>query len=111
NGSTKKELPLLPRLTGRRTLAPDNMPRFIWFSDLRDPRTAHKLSVKEVEKTLGPTARLVDANVEITSDPIVIDIDGKIPWYEQLKRPLAAGLIQVEYGLTLSKEMFVGDGS
>jgi len=111
NRSTNNELPLLPRLRGRRTLTPDNMPRLIWFSDIRDPRTAHKLLVKGIDKTLGPTARLADTSVEITRDPITIDVDKKLPWYEVLKRPLAAGLIPVEYGFTLSKTMFVGDGS
>jgi hypothetical protein len=110
NASTNKELSELPRLKGERKLVPDNMPRLIWFPKLDDPMTARKLLVKDIPAVLDPTARLVDAYVEITHDPILITIDKRLPWYDVLKRPLGEGVIQIGYGFALTKSMFVGDG-
>ena len=111
NGSTLPELPQLPRLRGRRDLASDNMPRLIWFSNIADPKTARRFKPDDIPTLFGPAARLAAAHVEITNDPVVIDIDKKLPWYETLKRPLGQGVIQIEYGFALAKPMFVGDAS
>jgi hypothetical protein len=109
--ATNDELPQLPHLAGRRDLTPDNMPRLIWFSHLDDPKTARRFKVENIPTLFGPSARLAAAYVEITNDPIVIDIDKKLPWYETLTRPLGQGLIEIEYGFALSKGMFIGDAS
>ena len=85
NLSTGPEIPDLPRLRGGRQLAPDNMPRLVWFSDPADPTTARVITPAEFTTILGPTARLVAADVEITNAPIVIDIDKKLPWYPELE--------------------------
>jgi hypothetical protein len=109
NNSTNDELPELPRLRGRRDLKPDNMPELLWFSDVANPATARKFTVEEIPALFGPKARLEAAHVEITSDPIVIDIDTKLPWYNVLRRPLSG--IDVEYGFRITKDTFIGAGS
>jgi len=108
-GSANSELPELPRLRGQRDLAPDNMPRLIWFADIADPKTARKFKLTDIPQLFGANARLAAAFVETTSDPIVLDIDKKIPWFATLRRPLGQGVIQIDYGFALSKPMFIGD--
>jgi hypothetical protein len=103
-------LPQLERLTGRRDLGPDNMPRLIWFSDLSDPKTARKISPGEISKVIGANAQMVGATVEITSDPIVIDINKKLPWYKALRGP-PNNVIYLPDALALGWTMFVGDAS
>jgi hypothetical protein len=103
-------LPQLQRLTGRRDLAVDNMPRLIWFSDLSDPKTARKISPGEISKVIGANAQMVGATVEITSDPIVIDINKKLPWYKALRGP-PNNVIYLPDALALGWTMFVGDAS
>jgi hypothetical protein len=110
NKSTNKELPQLTQLAGNRHLSTDNMPRLIYFSDIANPKTAERILVSEIPKVLGQNARLVDATVEITRDPIVIDIDKKLPWYNSLRGP-PNNVMYLPNGFALGWTMFVGDVS
>jgi hypothetical protein len=106
--SITPELPDL-RMEGRRELTPDNMPRLIWFSDPADPMTARPIAPAEFTASLGPGARLVSADVEITDDPIVIDIDKKLPWYPELaNRQRSQGVLIHPASFDLIYSMFVG---
>ncbi len=110
NMSTGPEIPDLPGLRGRRQLAPDNMPRLVWFSDPADPTTARVITPAEFATILGPTARLVAADVEITNAPIVIDIDKKLQWYSDLEmRQTARVFLRHQGEFQLLYSMFVGD--
>lgn len=99
-------VPGLPRLTGRRDLAPNNMPTLIWFRNIEDDQSARIFSSKDLPKMFGPTARLDKAFIEITSDPIIIDIDQKLPWYRTLVERQMNGIISGP-GFELNYEMFV----
>jgi hypothetical protein len=110
NTSTTAELSELPKLRGRRHLSNDQMPRLIYFKNIADPQTAKRFKAEGISSLLGPSARL-SAYVEITSDPIVVDIDKKLPWFDRLRRPLVEGVIRIEYGFSLAKTMFIGDAS
>jgi hypothetical protein len=97
---------------GRRELKPDNMPLLIWFPDVSNPKSARVIKPEEIPVFFGPAARLVSAHVEITSDPIVIDIDKKLPWYQELaNRQRNSLLIGRAYEFQLIYNMFVGEGS
>ena len=100
------DLPELPKLRGRRELAPTNMPRMIWFPDIAEPKSARRFTVTDIPTLFGPGARLTTAEVEITDAPIVVDIDKKFPWFGMLQAPAAR--IEVGYGFWLSKGMFIG---
>lgn len=108
NSSTNQELPKLSHLTGLRHLSPDNMPQLVWFSNVADPRTARKIMPADIAELFGPNARLSDATVEITRDPIVIDLDKKLPWYRALREPRNHGVIYLPSGLALADTMFIG---
>jgi hypothetical protein len=101
-------VPELPKLSGRRELTPDNMPRLIWFSNVADESSARVFMIKELPALFGPTARLDAATIEITSDPIVIDIDQKLPWYRDLERR-QKGHSVFGAGFSLNYSMFIGD--
>lgn len=111
NQSTYKELPELEKLHGRRDLTSSNMPRLIWFPNIADPMSAKPFAARDVAGLLGPSARVVAAHVEITDTPVFIDIDKKFPWFNILNRPLSQGVIQVDYGFSLAKTMFIGAAS
>ncbi len=111
NESTQAELAELPRLTGRRQLMPDNMPRLIWFPDAADPKTARRFAPQNLRELFDPSGRL-DAYIEITRDPIIIDIDKKLPWFNMLSGASPNfGVIYLPSGFALSREMFIGDSS
>jgi hypothetical protein len=101
-------IPELPKLSGRRDLTPDNMPRLIWFSNVADESSARVFTIKELLGMFGPTARLDAAFIEITSDPIVIDIDQKLPWYRDLEKR-QKGRLLIGAGFSLNYTMFIGD--
>lgn len=110
NDSTNNQLRKLPHLAGRRDLAADNMPRLIWFSDIADPNTARKLMADDLPALLGSGARLAAAYVEITRDPIVVDIDKRLPWYRPLRGP-PSKVLYLQNGFALGWTMFIGDAS
>jgi hypothetical protein len=112
NNSTTSKLPELPRLTGRRDISSGNMPRLIWFSNVADPNSARIVDASEIPTLFGPNARLSAAYVEVTRDPIVIDIDKKLPWYKDLaNRQRGHGVLSQPNQFQLVYNMFVGEGS
>jgi hypothetical protein len=80
-----EQIPMLPELRGKRDLALDNLPRLLWFSNPHDPTTARKLLAQDIPATFGPSARFAGASVEITNDPIMIDIRQKLLWIKPLE--------------------------
>jgi hypothetical protein len=112
NNSTYEELPALPRLTGRRSLSPSNFPRLVWFSNPADPKSAKKITVEDVANVIDPTARFTEAFVEITNDPIVVDIRKALPWLGPLEsKPPGSNIIYLPNNLGLNRYLFIGDAS
>lgn len=81
NDTSAEQLPSLVRETGRRDLKPENWPRLMWLPDRQDPTSARKVGLNEIDDVFGRGARFTSGFVEMTSDPIVIDLDKKLPWY------------------------------
>jgi len=108
--STHQELPSLPYLAGRRNLSPRNFPYLIWFPTPADKQSARKVTPEDISSKIDPTARFTEAFVEITVDPIVIDIASKLPWYPALQREQKGKAIMTQSGmLQLVYNMFVED--
>jgi hypothetical protein len=68
-------------------LTPDNMPPFIWFTEKSDPESGREVTPANFSSVIGDQAHLASATVQITSDPIVIDIPEKLPLYKKLPQP------------------------
>jgi hypothetical protein len=112
NHSTYEEIPNLPKLLGKRDLALNNLLRFLWFSNPQDLTTAKKLLVQDIPSIFGPSARFAGASVEITSDPITIDLREKLPWIKSLEgRPLGTPPIYLSNKLTITRGLFIGGAS
>lgn len=110
NKSTTEELPKLSRLSGRRGLSPSNFPRLVWFSDPANRESAKKITIQNVAAVLDSTARFTEAFVEITKDPIVVNIWSKLPWLSRLRDQQKGKLILSYPGqFQLTYRMFVGD--
>lgn len=106
------ELPDFLREHGKRDLKYNNLPRFIWLSDPKDPTTAKIVHGVDFSATIGPGVRFVSASVETTRDPLVIDIKRKLPWlYELEKQPPGRDIIYLSDGLDLSRSYLIGDRS
>jgi len=112
NHSTHEELPALANLTGRRNLSAANFPYLVWFSNPLDSKSARKVTSESLSSTIDPTARFSEASVEITRDPIVIDIASKLPWFPALLREQRGKAITTWPGrFQLVYNMFVGEDS
>ena len=112
NRSSFEELPALRHLTGRRNLAEPNIPYLLWFSNPADSKSAKKVTLESISSTIDPTAHFTEAFVEITGDPIVIDIANKLPWFPALLRDQKGKMIISRPGrLELVYVMFVGEDS
>jgi hypothetical protein len=112
-GTSVYELPAaLPKLRGRRDLAPDNLPRFVWFSNLQDPTTARKVLSPDFPAVLGPFVRFAGASVEIANDSLVIDIRDKLSWLKALEqKPPGDDVIYLPNMFGISRSLFIGDAS
>jgi hypothetical protein len=111
--SNNEDLPALPNLTGRRDLSPSNLPRLVWFSNPADMESARKITVQNVASIVDPAVRFNEAFVEITRDPVVIDIPQKLPWFSGLKRlqTNGNGILSKSGQFQLIYNMFVGENS
>ena len=101
----------LARKLGPVELTPDNMPAFVWFSDKTDFTTAKMVKPNEFASVTGDAARLVSAQIEITSDPVVVDIDKRLPLYKNLPQPPRGGPAPLPNGLALHWAMFIAPWS
>jgi hypothetical protein len=110
--SANEELPALPNLTGRRNLSASNYPRLVWFSKPNDQSAAVQITPETVAAKLDPTARFVEAFVEITRAPITTDIATKLPWLPALVREQKGRMISGRPDqFMLIYNMFVGENS
>jgi hypothetical protein len=99
---------MLPTLRGKRQLRFDNLPHFLWFSNAQDPTSAKMLVVDDIPHLFGPTARFAGAFVEITNDPLVIDIREKLPWLNALEASRSdKNTIYLPDGLAISRYTFI----
>lgn len=106
------DLPFLPKLTGKRELQSPNLPRLIWFKNPDDPATASKVLPGDFSAAFGEPAQFAGATVELTSDPIVIDINYQLPWIRDWSANYRSrGPLYLKSGLALSAYMFIGDPS
>jgi hypothetical protein len=79
--SSIKELPKLPELTGRRDLGPNGWPLLIFLPNRLDPNTLRPFKPNEAASIFGSGAHFSSAFVEITRDPVLVDIEKTLPWY------------------------------
>jgi hypothetical protein len=109
--ATRERLRELPGSPARADLTPDNMPQFIWFKDVADQTTAKAIKAAEFAAVIGGDARLVSAQLEMTRDAIVINIDRKLPWYDAMERSQKTwGITAMSDKFELAYTMFVGGG-
>jgi hypothetical protein len=109
--TTRERLRELPGPPARADLTPNNLPQFIWFKDATDQTTAMPVKATEFAAVLGDGARLVSAQLEMTRDAVVINIDRKLPWYNALERSQKTwGITAMSDKFELAYTMFVGGG-
>jgi len=92
---------------GPADLGPGCMPAFYWFSNPADLAGAKEVKPADFASVIGDATRLVSAQVEITLDPLVIDLDKKLPAYATLTAPPNNGIYTTPGGLTLGSGMFI----
>ena len=78
NDSSIRNIYKLRSLTGRRDLRSDGIPLVIWFPKPSDLTERRVLFPHDFEAAFGSGARIASASVEITRDPVVIDIEEKL---------------------------------
>jgi hypothetical protein len=102
----------LAEMKGSIALTPDNMPAFIWFADKNDVKSARFVKPGDFATIIGDSARLISADVEITQDPIIIDLDKRLPLYNSLPPPTKGSeTLKLPNGGYLNWGMFIAPGS
>jgi hypothetical protein len=101
-------LPAVAHLGGKRELDLNNLPRLLWFSNPQDPHTARTILVDDIASVLGPSVRFAGASIEMTSDPLVIDIRQKLPWVDLYS---GTNRFYLPDRLDIGRYMFIGDAT
>jgi hypothetical protein len=97
----------LARKRGPVELTPDNLPAFIWFSDDTNLMTAKIVKPEEFTSVIGDSARLVSTQIEITNDPVIIDLENRLPLYKSLPPPPPTDSVTLPNGVSLNWAMFI----
>ena len=75
---TRQTIEEISQKHGLIELTPDNLPAFYWISDPADLTTEKRVEPDQFASVIGHSARLVSVQIEITHDPVVINIDKKL---------------------------------
>lgn len=97
----------LAQKRGSVELTSDNLPAFIWFADKADATTMRKVEPNEFAAVIGDSTRLLSARVEITLDPVVIDLDKRLPALASLRDPSDNGLCDAKCKSFISPYQFI----
>jgi hypothetical protein len=109
--TTAKNQWTISQLRGPVDLGPGCVPVFYWFSNPADLASAKEVKPADFASVIGDAARLVSAQVEITRDPVMIDIDKKLPAYATLAAAPDKGYHKTPSGLILGWRQFISKGS
>jgi hypothetical protein len=105
--TTPKNQRSISQMKGPGDLDYGGMPAFYWFSNPADLASAKEVKPADFASVIGDATRLVSAQIEITHDPVVIDIDKNLPAYATLTAPPNKGIYITPSGLTVGSGMFI----
>jgi hypothetical protein len=108
---TAKNQWAISQMKGPADLGPGCMPAFYWFSSPADLDSVKEVKPADFASVIGDATHLVSAQVEITHDPVLIDIDKKLPAYAKLAAPSILGDYIVPGGLRLGWRQFISNGN
>lgn len=92
---------------GMKSVLTKDMPRFVYFKDLKDPQSVQAIDRNDLAATFGDGVRLQKIEIEITDKPVSITIDGILPWLNNIKANLDGTTITRSGNL--SNTLHVGD--
>jgi hypothetical protein len=106
-----RDLPKLASLRGRRKIPESDLPTFVTFADLGDPKTARVVKPAEFSQVFGSGVRFSQTWIEMTDEPVTYNIEGKMPWWNgplPWLKPLGGGAYvdTRRDGFRWQKEMF-----
>ncbi len=101
----------IAQMKGPVDLTPDNLPLFIWFGDKSDLASAKLAKPDRFASVIGDSARFLSAQIQITDEPIVLDIAKELPAYEALRKLPNGGLYTSPGGAVLAPGMLASVGS
>src|SRR4029079_4805666 len=81
-----RQLAMLPGVRGKWSLAPNDLPTLVTFSNLADPATVRTVRPDQFEKVFGPCVIWRGATIEMTRDSISWGIDSHLPWVRAYAR-------------------------
>jgi hypothetical protein len=86
-----RQLASLHKLRGRWEL--DDLPTLVTFSNPNDPATVRLVSAYQLEQTFGPGVRWRGVVIEMTTDPVTVAIEAKLPWVTKLTSGLSGSSV------------------
>jgi hypothetical protein len=79
---TEKGIEQVSRLSGKRELPLDNLPKLVRFRDANDPTTVEHVNPFNIGERFGPNAKLLRVTLEIVpaTEPLSTGIDQRLKW-------------------------------
>ena len=79
-----RQLAMLPGVRGKWSLAPNDLPTLVTFSNLADPATVRTVRPDQFEQVFGQNVHWRGITIEMTTDAISWAIVEKLPWASRL---------------------------
>ncbi|MCB1527140.1 MAG: hypothetical protein KDJ45_05475 [Hyphomicrobiaceae bacterium] len=81
---------LQPLREGKRNLADDNYPAFIWIARGASWRHTQRICPEEFSSVIGSDVRLVSATIEAATDaPLIHKLELEAPWIDEMRADVA----------------------
>ena len=113
---TLKNVQLVSQKQGPVNLASNNLPPFIWFPSITNANNAQLVSPRDFEGVIGNKVQLTRAQLTITNDPVVLDLNKHVPWLANLATTNGAVTVKVNGDLNFHRVLvgynaFMNEGS
>ncbi len=85
---------------GKRDLADDSYPAFIWFPSGQPYERAQQLCPEEFSRVIGANIELQSLTIEVAPDaPLLTRLDIRAPWLDEIRIDQNRGLVYSRSGI------------
>lgn len=79
-----KDTAWLRGLSGSKSVDLNELPLLVRFRDSNDPNSVEQVDPNDLEASFGSGAKLLNATIEITNEPVTSGLHNALPWLSRL---------------------------
>jgi hypothetical protein len=87
----------------------DNYPYFVRFKDMADPKSVEQVDPDNLAKSFGAGYRLKSLTVQMTGEPVTVEIEKRLGWLMSVKGKNLDGSSLYDINAPLNAQLNSGD--